>query len=135
MRFNYFNLTPKIFCGGNHNNNVVPMSSAMSWWGIGVGAMAGVVAAPMALSVAGFTASGVAAGSLAAWAQSTFYGGATGGIFSLCQSAGAAGLGLAGNAAAGGVGAGLGFGAAKAVQNATDNTEEENGNQKDNVSS
>ena len=57
----YVNLTPKIFCGGNHNNNVVPMSSAMSWWGIGVGAMAGVVAAPMALSAAGFTAIGVAA--------------------------------------------------------------------------
>ncbi|OJT05633.1 hypothetical protein TRAPUB_3556 [Trametes pubescens] len=36
----------------------------------------------------GFTAAGVAAGSLAACAQSYFYGGQTGGLFSLLQSLG-----------------------------------------------
>ncbi|KAF9789702.1 hypothetical protein BJ322DRAFT_552305 [Thelephora terrestris] len=42
-----------------------------------------------ALGAVGFTSAGVAAGSLAATVQSVVYGGATGGLFSLLQSAGA----------------------------------------------
>ncbi|KAL0063767.1 hypothetical protein AAF712_009324 [Marasmius tenuissimus] len=41
------------------------------------------------LNAVGFTTSGVAAGSLAAGIQSAVYGGATGGLFSICQSIGA----------------------------------------------
>ncbi|EEB91713.1 hypothetical protein MPER_09889 [Moniliophthora perniciosa FA553] len=43
-------------------------------------------AAIAALNAVGFTASGVLAGSLAAGIQSVFYGGMTGGLFSLGQS-------------------------------------------------
>ena len=79
--------------------------------GVGIGgAIVGIAAAPLVLSAAGFTAGGVAAGSIAASAQSVIYGGATTGIFSLLQSAGAAGLGVAGNAVAGAVGAAAGAG-------------------------
>ena len=66
------------------------------------------VAAPVVLGAAGFTAGGVAAGSMAAAAQSAIYGGFTGGVFSVLQSAGAAGIGLAGNAAIGAAGASVG---------------------------
>jgi len=62
---------------------------------ITMGVATTVVATPVAAAVlgaAGFTAGGVAAGSAAAAAQSTFYGGATGGIFAVAQSAGAAGI-------------------------------------------
>ncbi|KAF9643749.1 hypothetical protein BDM02DRAFT_3077775, partial [Thelephora ganbajun] len=41
------------------------------------------------LGAVGFTSTGVAAGSIAATIQSIVYGGATGGLFSLLQSAGA----------------------------------------------
>jgi len=41
------------------------------------------------LNAVGFTASGVAGGSVAAGLQSTLYGGATTGVFSACQSIGA----------------------------------------------
>ncbi|KAF9447233.1 hypothetical protein P691DRAFT_802720, partial [Macrolepiota fuliginosa MF-IS2] len=79
--------------------------------GIAGGAILLPVAAPAALATVGFTTSGVAAGSLAAAAQSVIYGGATTGLFSVLQSAGAtaaapvvgqavAGVGLAGAAAA-----------------------------------
>jgi hypothetical protein len=44
------------------------------------------------LAVAGFSAGGVVAGSIAAGAQSAFYGGFTTGVFSICQSFGAAGV-------------------------------------------
>ena len=54
------------------------------------------VAAPFTASVglasAGFTSAGVAAGSFAAGVQSVAYAGATTGMFSALQSAGAAGL-------------------------------------------
>ncbi|PFX11859.1 Tauropine dehydrogenase [Stylophora pistillata] len=70
--------------------------------------VAAVVAAPVVLGAAGFTAGGVAAGSIAAAAQSAIYGGFTGGVFSILQSAGAAGIGLAGNAAIGAAGASIG---------------------------
>lgn len=64
-------------------------------------ATAAVAAAPVVLPALGFTTSGVAAGSLAAAAQSTLFGGAvaSGGVFAGLQSAGAAGIGLAGKAA------------------------------------
>ncbi|KAK1235618.1 hypothetical protein PQX77_001150 [Marasmius sp. AFHP31] len=63
------------------------------------------------LNAVGFTSSGVAAGSLAAGLQSAIYGGATGGLFSICQSIGATavvaspvGLALGAGAVAVGVG-------------------------------
>ena len=64
-------------------------------------------AAPFLLTAAGFTAGGVAAGSIAAAVQSAFYGGSVGAgsAFAVLQSAGAAGIGLAGNAAIAGTGA------------------------------
>ena len=50
-----------------------------------------IAAAAASIPAIGFTAGGVAAGSLAAAAQSMFYGGATAGVFSALQSAGATG--------------------------------------------
>ena len=72
-----------------------------------VAGTAAVVGAPLALGAAGFTAGGVAAGSFAASIQSVFYGASTGGVFSVLQSAGAAGIGVAGNTAIGGITAGI----------------------------
>ena len=68
---------------------------------VGVGAAA-VVGAPFALAAAGFTSAGIAAGSLAASAQSAGLAGST---FAALQSAGAAGLGYGGIAAVFGAGA------------------------------
>ena len=117
-----------------------PKISKKALCGIGVGvggAIVGIVAAPLVLSAAGFTAGGVAAGSIAAWAQSVIYGGATTGIFSLLQSAGAAGLGVAGNAVAGAVGAAAGAGlgvagnaAAEKIKDATAQSSETEANDK-----
>ncbi|KAL9952980.1 hypothetical protein ACROYT_G040314 [Oculina patagonica] len=69
-----------------------------SWTDIAWAGVAGtvcVMAAPAVLTAAGFTSAGVAAGSVAAAAQSTFYGGyvASGSVFAAAQSAGAAGIG------------------------------------------
>ena len=63
--------------------------------GIAVGAAA-VAATPFVLGAAGFTAGGVAAGSVAACVQSAIYGGAVGSgtVFAALQSAGAAGIGM-----------------------------------------
>lgn len=63
---------------------------------VGTGA---VVAAPLVLSALGFGAAGVTAGSMAATAQSTFYGAAvtSGSTFALLQSAGSAGIGTVSN--------------------------------------
>ena len=60
-----------------------------------VGGTLALAAAPFALPWIGFTAGGVAAGSVAAGIQSTVYGGtvASSSIFAALQSAGAAGLG------------------------------------------
>lgn len=57
--------------------------------------------APLVISGLGFTAGGVAAGSIAAGAHSALYGGAvaSGSVFAVLQSAGAAGIGWVGNAA------------------------------------
>ncbi len=76
--------------------------------GIAAGTAA-VVAAPLVLGAVGFTAGGVAAGSIAASVQSAVYGGfvAPGSAFALLQSAGAAGIGAAGNAAIAGITGGI----------------------------
>ena len=60
-----------------------------------VGGTVLVLAAPVALTAAGFTTGGVAAGSAAAYIQSAVYGGtvASTSLFAGLQSAGAAGLG------------------------------------------
>ena len=73
---------------------------------------AAVVAAPVVLSAVGFTATGVTVGSVAAFIQSVFYGGyvGSGSLFALTQSAGAAGIGAAGNTAIFGIGGTLGTG-------------------------
>ena len=71
-------------------------------------------AAPVVLSAVGFGAGGVVGGSIAAGIQSTVYGGSVGAgsLFALAQSAGAAGIGAAGNAAICGLFGGIGaFGA------------------------
>ncbi|XP_057296489.1 interferon alpha-inducible protein 27-like protein 2B isoform X2 [Hydractinia symbiolongicarpus] len=83
--------------------------------GTGVG-VAAVAATPLVLGAVGFTAGGVAAGSIAAAAQSTFYGAATTGVFSVLQSVAAAGLGTVGAAA---VGTTAGVGAAAACDACT----------------
>jgi len=77
-----------------------------------VGGALAVVGAPVVMTAAGFTAGGVAVSSLAAGVQSVVYGAATTGAFSVAQSAGAAGLGLAGKAAVAGIGAAVGAAAA-----------------------
>jgi hypothetical protein len=85
--------------------------SGWSWWHVG-GALAGgaltVIAAPIVLPVAGFTAAGVAAGSAAAVTQGYIGSIAAGSAFAALQSAGAAGIGIAGNAALAAAGAGIG---------------------------
>lgn len=53
-----------------------------------IGIIAGSVAAPALLPVVGFTAAGVAGGSVAAGVQSAVYGAYTTGVFSVLQSAG-----------------------------------------------
>ena len=73
--------------------------------GCGVGA---VVAAPVALAAAGFGAGGVVGGTAATVVQSTYYGAATSGVFSVLQSVGAVGLGVKGAAAVGAAGAAIG---------------------------
>lgn len=67
---------------------------------VGVGA---VVAVPIALGAAGFTAAGIAAGSTAAGVQSTVYRATVGSgtVFAFLQSAGAAGIGWAAKGAIG----------------------------------
>ena len=59
-----------------------------------VAGVSAVVAVPLLLSGAGFTTVGVAAGSVAAFVQSFFYGGVVGSasIFATLQSAGALGI-------------------------------------------
>merc|ERR1712142_48735 len=76
--------------------------------GLVVGGLLGLVALPLALPAMGFTAAGVAAGSLAAGIQSAVYGGATAGVFSAAQSAAVVGTGMATKAAAVAVGASAG---------------------------
>jgi len=79
--------------------------------GLAVGTAAGTAAvalAPLALGAAGFGAGGVVAGSIAASVQSVVYGGATCGVFSLLQSAGAAGIGALASGAIVGAGAATG---------------------------
>ncbi|KDR68325.1 hypothetical protein GALMADRAFT_146295 [Galerina marginata CBS 339.88] len=75
----------------------IPLSKAI---GVGFIGAAGFFAAPALLPAVGFTASGVTAGSAAAAAQSTFYGPATSGIFSVLQSAGITATPYLGTAAA-----------------------------------
>jgi len=82
----------------------------MDWWIIGKAVVGGTitcVVAPIAISVAGFTGVGVAAGSAAAAVQATMGGTiVAGSAFALLQSAGAVGLALTTKAALFGAGAG-----------------------------
>ncbi|XP_068207134.1 interferon alpha-inducible protein 27-like protein 2A isoform X1 [Palaemon carinicauda] len=78
-----------------------------------VGAAVTVVAAPLALSATGFTATGIAGGSLGAkfmtWSAIASGGGVpAGGVVAGLQSAGAAGIGLVGKAALASLGALIG---------------------------
>ena len=66
--------------------------------------VAGIVAVPGGIYLAGFTAGGVAAGSFASVIQSNIYGGATTGIFIMLQSAGVSGVGMTGGIIGGGLG-------------------------------
>ncbi|KAL9952971.1 hypothetical protein ACROYT_G040305 [Oculina patagonica] len=105
----------------NHPPNNHPPTEGNTNWrrNVAVGVAAGtaavaasaaaVLAAPVVLGAAGFTAGGVAAGSIAASVQSAVYGGfvAPGSAFALLQSAGAAGIGAAGNAAIAGITGGI----------------------------
>jgi len=75
-----------------------------------VGGTAFVLAAPLALKVAGFTATGPTAGSLASAFQSSIGNVATGTIFAACQSAGFLGLSVTTKAGVGIVGALVGVG-------------------------
>ena len=61
--------------------------------GMVAGAAVGVAFLPLGLSLAGFSATGVVSGSLAAGVQSVLYGAGTTGAFSVAQSAGAVGVG------------------------------------------
>ena len=75
-----------------------PKEEEWCWTNLKVAVVAGVtavVAVPLLLSGAGFTTVGVAAGSVAAFVQSFFYGGVVGStsIFATLQSAGALGIG------------------------------------------
>ena len=72
-----------------------------------VGVLAAPVVAGAALGAAGFGSTGVVAGSIATAVQSVVYGGATGGLFALCQSAGA--TGVIGSAATAAIGGGTGL--------------------------
>jgi len=120
----------KIF---KHNNVTIKLADTMSpetkkKIKIGVFAGAGVIvgacAIPLALPLIGFTSAGVAAGSIAASIQSVVYGGFTTGLFSLAQSAGAAGVSAAataGMAAAGGA-AGAGVAATSTETSTTTTT-------------
>ncbi|KAJ7365916.1 Interferon-induced 6-16 [Desmophyllum pertusum] len=79
-------------------NCLSPYTAGWSWTDMALAGVVGtvaVVAAPAVLTAAGFTSAGVAAGSFAAAAQST-YGGyvASGSLFAASQSAGVVGIGL-----------------------------------------
>merc|ERR1712193_26067 len=82
----------------------------------GAGVIVGVCAIPLGLPLLGFRSAGVAAGSIAASIQSVVYGGFTRGLFSLAQSAGAAGIGAATTAIMGAVGGAAGAGAAAVMK-------------------
>ncbi|XP_043573762.1 interferon alpha-inducible protein 27-like protein 2A isoform X1 [Chiloscyllium plagiosum] len=91
--------------------------STAAW--IAGGAVAALVAAPVAVAAAGFTGAGIAAGSFGAQMMSAAAlanggGVAAGGIVATLQSLGAAGISTAGAAVIGSVG-GLGGYVAKAV--------------------
>ena len=70
----------------------------ISFWRAALCGVGAVVAAPVALTAAGFTAAGVAAGSAAAAVQAGIGSVAAGSAFAAAQSAGAAGIGLGGGA-------------------------------------
>merc|ERR1712212_867948 len=92
------------------------LSCSLCMAGLGTaGGVAAITAAPLALSAAGFTGGGVAAGSVAAGVQATFIGGniAAGSLFASLQSAGAAGFSAWTSAGFVAVGAGSAYAAAR----------------------
>ena len=86
-----------------NRNSLIIFTARWSWtdvcWAGAAGALT-IVAAPAALTAMGFTAAGVAAGSVVATSQSPVYGGyvASGSAFALAQSVGAAVIGMKGAA-------------------------------------
>ncbi|CAB4015736.1 interferon alpha-inducible 27 2A isoform X1 [Paramuricea clavata] len=81
---------------------------ASAWLGAIIGGVGAVVAAPAVLTAAGFTGAGITAGSLGAYMMSALAPTAAGGVVATLQSVGAAGLGYAGSAVVGAVGAAVG---------------------------
>ena len=91
-------------------------SSLLYGIGIAAGAAAGVALAPSLLSAAGFTVGSVAAKSVVTGMKSIVVDGAISGLVTLAGSASTVGLGVAGSAAAGTVGAAVGAASIKATK-------------------
>lgn len=82
-------------CNSSEATFVVPTKCLAA---MGIGAGASVVAAPIVLATAGFSAAGVTAGSLAATWQSTMGAIGARGVFASLQSAAMGGLGMSASA-------------------------------------
>ncbi|XP_023215672.1 uncharacterized protein LOC111618390 [Centruroides sculpturatus] len=99
-----------VLCKRPNNSGNKGLKTVAIIGGITAGAILGPLAVVGAVGALGFGAVGVTAGSIAAGIQSAVYGGsvASGSIFAICQSIGAAGLGIAGTASSAAAGATVG---------------------------
>ncbi|XP_067142094.1 uncharacterized protein [Centruroides vittatus] len=99
-----------VLCKRRNNSANQKLKTAAIIGGITTGAILGPLAVVGVVGALGFGAIGVTAGSIAAGIQSAVYGGsvASGSIFAICQSIGAAGLGIAGTASSAAAGATVG---------------------------
>jgi hypothetical protein len=95
--------------------NEVPSDNRLFWkvLGVIVGALGGValasIIAPLLLAMVGFTPKGIAAGSIAAFAQSCVGSVGAGGAFAAVQSAGTGGIGFGTWIVAAAVGGSFGY--------------------------